>query len=189
MRTEPQKWSIAENLIHLCTTTAVFMPVVDRAIAEIRRHGFLSAGPFRLGWYGRVLVWYVQPPPAIRPSSAESVNAKTGGSSRAGAGSIPCLANRTATPYRRPERPRPHQAAILLALGKLHPDEPAGVFFGRQWALPTASVAGGKSAPKHPRWLHNSWRLLERSFVTTVAIASLRNPRRGCTGPGAESSS
>jgi hypothetical protein len=66
MVTEPQKWSIAENLIHLCTTTEVFMPMVDQAMAEIRRRGFMSAGPFQLGWYGRLLVWYVQPPPMIR---------------------------------------------------------------------------------------------------------------------------
>jgi len=59
-------WSIAENLIHLCRTTAVFMPALDWAIAESRRRGFLSSGPFRLGWYGRILVWYVQPPPVIR---------------------------------------------------------------------------------------------------------------------------
>lgn len=66
MRPHPAKWSIAENLIHLCTTAEVFLPTVDRAIAESRRQGFLSAGPFHLGWYGRVLVWYVQPPPVIR---------------------------------------------------------------------------------------------------------------------------
>jgi hypothetical protein len=66
LRPEPQKWSIAENLIHLCTTTEVFMPRVDWAVTELRRKGCLRAGPLHLGWYGRVLVWYVQPPPVIR---------------------------------------------------------------------------------------------------------------------------
>ena len=65
-RPDPAKWSIAENLIHLCTTTEVFLPAVDGALQECRRRGALRAGPFRLGWYGRLLVWWVEPPPAIR---------------------------------------------------------------------------------------------------------------------------
>jgi hypothetical protein len=65
-RPHPAKWSIAENLIHLCTTTEVFLPAVDHAIMESRRRELLADGPFRLGLYGRLLVWYVEPPPAIR---------------------------------------------------------------------------------------------------------------------------
>jgi hypothetical protein len=65
-RPHPAKWSIAENLIHLCSTTEVFLPAVDHAIMESRRRELLDEGPFRLGWYGRLLVWYVEPPPAIR---------------------------------------------------------------------------------------------------------------------------
>jgi DinB superfamily len=83
-RPHPVKWSIAENFIHLCTTTEVFLPAVDHAIAESRRKDLLDEGPFRLGLYGRILVWYVEPPPAIRlpaprllrprlPGSAEPV--------------------------------------------------------------------------------------------------------------------
>jgi hypothetical protein len=65
-RPHPDKWSIAENLLHLCTTTGVFLPAVDHAIVESRRQGFLGDGPFQLGPYGRLLVWYVEPPPLIR---------------------------------------------------------------------------------------------------------------------------
>lgn len=65
-RPHPAKWSIAENLLHLCSTTEVFLPAVDHAIMESRRRELLDEGPFRLGWYGRLLVWYVEPPPAIR---------------------------------------------------------------------------------------------------------------------------
>ncbi len=79
MRPALEKWSIAENLIHLCTTTEVFMPVLDRAIAESRQQGFLSAGPFRLGWYGRVLVWYVQPPPVIRLPAPKALRPRPDG--------------------------------------------------------------------------------------------------------------
>lgn len=65
-RSHPRKWSIAQNLFHLCTTTETFLPAIDRALMESRRRKLLGAGPFRLGWYGRVLVWYVEPPPKIR---------------------------------------------------------------------------------------------------------------------------
>ena len=36
-RPHPAKWSIAENLLHLSTTTEVFLPAVDHAILESRR--------------------------------------------------------------------------------------------------------------------------------------------------------
>ena len=65
-RPQPSKWSIAENLIHLRITTETFLPSIDRALAENHRRELFGAGPFRLGWYGRLLVWYVEPPPAIR---------------------------------------------------------------------------------------------------------------------------
>ena len=65
-RPDPAKWSIAENLLHLCITIQVFLPTFEQGIVETRRRGFLSPGPFRLGWYGRLLLWYVEPPPIIR---------------------------------------------------------------------------------------------------------------------------
>jgi len=65
-RPDPSKWSIAENLLHLCTTLQVFLPTFEHGIVETRRRGFLSPGPFRLGRYGSLLLWYVEPPPVIR---------------------------------------------------------------------------------------------------------------------------
>jgi len=65
-RPQPGRWSIAENLVHLETTTDVFLPSVDRAIEEARRRKLYGNGPFRLGMIGRLFVWYVEPPPAIR---------------------------------------------------------------------------------------------------------------------------
>ena len=65
-RPDPTKWSIAEILAHLCATTEVFLPAVDCAVTETRRRGFVGSGPYHLGWYGRLLVWFVQPPPVIR---------------------------------------------------------------------------------------------------------------------------
>ena len=65
-RPEPGRWSIAEHLLHLDTTTRTFLPVVDRTIEEARSKGFTSQGPFRLGLKGRLFVWYNEPPPAFR---------------------------------------------------------------------------------------------------------------------------
>ena len=65
-RPHPGKWSIAENFIHLRITAEIFLPAVDHALAETSSRGLFCSGPFRLGWYGRLLVWYVEPPPAIR---------------------------------------------------------------------------------------------------------------------------
>jgi DinB superfamily len=65
-RPQPTKWSIEENLLHLITTTETFLPVVVNVIAESRRRKLSDTGPFHLGWYGRLLVWYVEPPPRMR---------------------------------------------------------------------------------------------------------------------------
>jgi hypothetical protein len=65
-RPDPAMWSIAEILAHLCATTEAFLPAVDHAVTEIRRRGFVGSGPYHLGWYGSLLVWFVEPPPVIR---------------------------------------------------------------------------------------------------------------------------
>jgi DinB superfamily len=65
-RPQPGKWSIAENFIHLQVTTEVFLPAIDHALGETISRRLICPGPFRLGWYGRLLVWYVEPPPVIR---------------------------------------------------------------------------------------------------------------------------
>ena len=65
-RPGPKSWSIAECLRHLEVTTDVFLPGIDAALERARRRGQLGDGPFRLNLWGRLLVWYVEPPPPIR---------------------------------------------------------------------------------------------------------------------------
>jgi hypothetical protein len=65
-RPAPNRWSIAENLIHLETTTNVMLPAVDHSIADGRQRNLRSDGPYDMGWLGRVYVWYSEPPPKIR---------------------------------------------------------------------------------------------------------------------------
>lgn len=62
----PGGWSIAEILRHLEITTEVFLPGLEEAVVRARRQGRLSPGPYRLNAWGRLLVWYVEPPPPIR---------------------------------------------------------------------------------------------------------------------------
>jgi hypothetical protein len=65
-RPAPKSWSIAECLDHLVVTTEVFLPGLDRAAARARERRLLAPGPFALNRWGRLLVWYVEPPPPIR---------------------------------------------------------------------------------------------------------------------------
>jgi len=65
-RPAPASWSIAECLRHLEVTTEVFLPGVDAAIERARRKGQLADGRFELGLWGRLLLWYVEPPPPLR---------------------------------------------------------------------------------------------------------------------------
>ncbi|MEO8503341.1 MAG: DinB family protein [Acidobacteriota bacterium] len=62
----PGAWSIAEILRHLEITTEVFLPGLDEAATIARSKGRLGPGPYRLNAWGRLLVWYVEPPPPIR---------------------------------------------------------------------------------------------------------------------------
>jgi len=62
----PGAWSIAEILRHLEITTEVFLPGLDEAEARARRRGRLAPGPHQLNAWGRLLVWYLEPPPPIR---------------------------------------------------------------------------------------------------------------------------
>lgn len=63
---DPKSWSIAECLDHLVVTSEVFTPGLDAAIARARERRQFRPGPFELGRWGRLLVWYVEPPPPIR---------------------------------------------------------------------------------------------------------------------------
>jgi hypothetical protein len=83
-RPDPAKWSSTENLIHLCTTTEVFLPSVDQALAESRRKGMTDTGSFRLGWYGRLLVRYVEPPPTFRLPAPRALKPRSLASAKAG---------------------------------------------------------------------------------------------------------
>lgn len=65
-RPQPGRWSVAEHLAHLETTTHTFLPTVDAALERARRENLIGKGPFRLSLLDRFYIWYVQPPVRIR---------------------------------------------------------------------------------------------------------------------------
>ena len=62
----PGKWSVAENLAHLRTTTEAFLPAVDSALEASRIMGLHSEGPFALSPFGRLFVWRMDARPVIK---------------------------------------------------------------------------------------------------------------------------
>ncbi len=61
-----ERWSIAQNLAHLRTTTQVFLPAVDSALAASRMMGLRGDGPFRLSPFGRFIVWRLDARPILK---------------------------------------------------------------------------------------------------------------------------
>ena len=62
----PGRWSIAECLKHLNVGVRATLPAFDRAITEGRAQGKTAPGPFRYGWFSRMMVWSMEPPPRFR---------------------------------------------------------------------------------------------------------------------------
>jgi hypothetical protein len=60
-RPAPDRWSVAECLVHLNTVAKVF-PAIDRTIAAAQARGWTSAGPFRYGWVANWMVRTFEPP-------------------------------------------------------------------------------------------------------------------------------
>jgi hypothetical protein len=62
----PGRWSISQNLAHLCATTEVFLPAVDSALDASRIRGLRREGPFALSPFGRLIVWRLDARPIIK---------------------------------------------------------------------------------------------------------------------------
>jgi hypothetical protein len=61
-RPVPERWSVAENIDHLCVGMRAVLPALDRAIADARARGLTAPGPFRYGWVARLIVREMEPP-------------------------------------------------------------------------------------------------------------------------------
>lgn len=68
-RPAPDRWSIADCLVHLNDTVTTTLPAFDRAIARGREQGRTGPGPFRYGWLAKWAVRSMEPPPKFRMTS------------------------------------------------------------------------------------------------------------------------
>lgn len=62
----PGRWSIGQCLNHLNVGVTMVLPAFDRAILEGRAAGKTSSGPFRYGWFSRMMIASMEPPPRFR---------------------------------------------------------------------------------------------------------------------------
>jgi hypothetical protein len=60
-RPQPDRWSMAECLVHLNLSARIFGQAIGSAIGRGRAAGLLADGPFRYGPLSRVLLWAVDP--------------------------------------------------------------------------------------------------------------------------------
>jgi hypothetical protein len=49
-RPAPERWSVAECLLHLNVTAALYLALVEPAIDRGRAKGLTGSGPYRTGW-------------------------------------------------------------------------------------------------------------------------------------------
>jgi hypothetical protein len=64
-----RRWSILDCLEHLNVGVTKTLPAFDRSIAEGRARGQVSNGPFRYGWFARMIAASMEPPPKWRMRS------------------------------------------------------------------------------------------------------------------------
>ncbi len=75
-------WSIAECLTHLNVGVTKTLPAFDRAIGEGRSKNQLAPGPFRYGWFSRMMVASMEPPPKFRMKAPRLMRVLVGGTYR-----------------------------------------------------------------------------------------------------------
>jgi len=66
-------WSILDCLEHLNVGVTKTLPAFDRSIAEGRAKGQLSGGPFRYGWFARMVAKSMEPPPRWKMRSPKLI--------------------------------------------------------------------------------------------------------------------
>jgi hypothetical protein len=65
-RPGPGRWSIAECLEHLSVGARVVLPALDACLTRARERGLTGTGPFRYGWFARMMARSMEPPPRFR---------------------------------------------------------------------------------------------------------------------------
>jgi len=60
------RWSILDCLEHLNVGVTKALPAFDRSIAEGRARDRTASGPFSYGWFSRMMIASMEPPPKFR---------------------------------------------------------------------------------------------------------------------------
>ncbi len=68
-RPAPDKWSVAECMVHLCLSAEAYFPVWSEALSKARAEGLTSESPFKKDFWGKALSWLLEPPPKFRSSA------------------------------------------------------------------------------------------------------------------------
>ena len=139
---KPGRWSIAQNLAHLRTTTEVFLPAVDSALEASRIMGLRSEGPFVLSPFGRLDSLANGRAANYQDASAKDPSTAIAELTCFGVGAFSYLAGSHQAAHRGSRRFGPHRLAISVSFGQLLPCESAGVLFCFQRTFPAASLAG-----------------------------------------------
>jgi hypothetical protein len=71
LRPDPDRWSVAECLVHLNLCSESFVPLIARACEDAREKQVFGPGPFKLDGLGRLLKWTLQPPARIKVRTSE----------------------------------------------------------------------------------------------------------------------
>ena len=68
----PGAWSVAQCLEHLNVTARLYLPMLDKSIADAIRRGLYAEGPFTYNWIGRFVVGAMEPPARFRMRAPKS---------------------------------------------------------------------------------------------------------------------
>jgi DinB superfamily len=66
LRPDPERWSIAEQIVHLNLASRAYLPVIEEAIERGRASGTFGEGPYRRDFLGWMLARLVEPPVRLR---------------------------------------------------------------------------------------------------------------------------
>jgi hypothetical protein len=65
-RPAPNKWSVADCLVHLTLSTNAFLPLWSQALAKARTEARPSGKDYKMDFWGCLLKWSLEPPPRFR---------------------------------------------------------------------------------------------------------------------------
>lgn len=72
-RPQPGRWSLSENLTHLCLTNQSYLAEIDVAIARARQKRLVGTGPFKMDWIGKMFARVLEPPYRMKMKAPRSI--------------------------------------------------------------------------------------------------------------------